>query len=130
MYVGDGSNDACPALRVLDERDVLLARTGRRTREPNSRSGGRPDDDDDDDDYDDGDGDAPDATGDDDEFGILPAIEGRTTKRGGASAPRCRVRAWNTGRQLRSLVGDILNEESTRRGEDKSLGGGSLVEMK
>lgn len=106
MYVGDGSNDACPALHVLDERDVLLARTGRRTRGPNSRSGGRPDDDDDD---------APAATGDDDEFGILPAIESRTTRRGGAS-PRCRVRAWNTGRQLRSLVGDILNEESTTGG--------------
>ncbi len=104
MYVGDGSNDACPALNVLDERDVLLARSGRRTRYPNSRSGGRPDE------YEDGE-DAP-AAGDDDEFGILPAIESRTTKRG-ASEPRCRVLAWNTGRQLRSLVGDILNEGGT-----------------
>jgi pyridoxal phosphate phosphatase PHOSPHO2 len=98
VYVGDGSNDACPALNVLDERDVLLARAGRMTRDPNSRSGGQPDE-----------GGAGAPTGDD--FGILKAIERRT--RGGGGTPRCRVCSWNSGRQLRSLVGDILNEEVT-----------------
>ena len=39
VYVGDGSNDACPALHVLNERDVLLARNGRRISDPNAKRG-------------------------------------------------------------------------------------------
>jgi len=98
VYVGDGPNDACPALCVLGERDVLLARDGRRICHPNSKSGGQPDDDD-----------ANAHTGD--EFGILSTIEGRKKKE--ALAPRCRVHTWNSGKQLRFLVSNILNEEVT-----------------
>ncbi|KAL3810918.1 hypothetical protein ACHAXA_008768 [Cyclostephanos tholiformis] len=99
VYVGDGSNDACPALHVLNERDVLLARDGRRICNPNSMMGVQLDEEDD-----------SALTGD--EFGILPTIE-RRKKKEGARHPRCRVQTWNSGRQLRSLVRDILNEASS-----------------
>ncbi|KAL3771797.1 hypothetical protein ACHAW5_005352 [Stephanodiscus triporus] len=95
VYVGDGSNDACPALHVLDERDVLLARAGRRISDPNSKSGEQPDEED-----------VNVLTGD--EFSILSTIEGRMKRE--ALVPRCRVLAWNSGMQLRSLVRDILDE--------------------
>ena len=98
VYVGDGSNDACPALHVLNERDVLLARNGRRISDPNAKRGIQHDEEDG--------NDAP-STGD--EFGIFPTIE-RRIKKEGASPPRCRVLSWNSGEHLRTLVRDILNE--------------------
>jgi pyridoxal phosphate phosphatase PHOSPHO2 len=46
VYVGDGHNDACPALCVMnDENDILLAREGKRKLNPNSLSGPQSDDD-------------------------------------------------------------------------------------
>lgn len=94
VYVGDGSNDACPALHVLDEGDVLLARDGRRISNPNSKSGPQPD-------VENGDG----LTGG--KFPILSVIE---KSREGGLIPKCRICAWNSGKELRSLVQNILDE--------------------
>ncbi|KAL3907941.1 MAG: hypothetical protein SGARI_003295, partial [Bacillariaceae sp.] len=43
IYVGDGGNDACPALNVLGDGDVLLARAGTRRPFANERSGAESD---------------------------------------------------------------------------------------
>jgi pyridoxal phosphate phosphatase PHOSPHO2 len=94
VYVGDGSNDACPALNVLGPNDVLLARTGRRINNPNSKIGEQAD-----------------VTDDKlllmgNEFPILSTIESRKKKEG--LVPCCLIHSWNTGAELRALVQDIL----------------------
>ena len=96
VYVGDGSNDACPALNVLGPNDVLLARTGRRIKNPNSMIGEQAD------------------VVDDEllmkgnEFPILSTIENRKKKE--SLVPCCKIHSWNTGAELRALVRDILYE--------------------
>lgn len=101
VYIGDGENDACPALHVLNEGDVLLARVGRKTIHPNTKLGEQVDDADD--------GSAMEqllaARSD---FGIISAMEKRQ-KEGGVS-PRCQIRKWATGKQLRSHVRDLLDD--------------------
>jgi len=94
VYVGDGSNDACPALNVLGPNDVLLARTGRRINNPNSKTGEQAD-----------------VTDDKllmmgNEFPILSTIDSRKKKEG--LVPCCLIHSWNTGAELRALVQDIL----------------------
>lgn len=95
IYVGDGHNDACPALHVLGEGDVLLARDGRRIRNPNFASGPQVDEDNSDR-----------LTGG--TFPILSVIE--KSKEGGLVPTKCRISAWNSGNELRSLVQKILSE--------------------
>lgn len=94
VYVGDGSNDACPALNVLGPNDVLLARKGRRLKNPNSKIGEQAD-----------------VVNDEllmkgNEFSILSTIENRKKKEG--LVPCCQIHSWNTGAELRAIVQDIL----------------------
>lgn len=97
VYVGDGHNDACPALHVLNEDDVLLARDGKRYSNPNSVSG-------------------PQADKNHDEavaigtFAILTTLEKAEKNEG--LVTKCRVCPWNTGKELLSFVQSILNEDS------------------
>ena len=81
VYIGDGSNDVCPALNVLDGGDVLLARKGKRIGNPNSKSGEQPD-----------------VEGIDEltgtQFPILSTIEKRQREDG--LVPICRVCTWNS----------------------------------
>lgn len=95
VYIGDGSNDVCPALNVLDVGDVLLAREGKRIGNPNSKSGEQPDV-----------KSIDELTGT--QFPILSTIEKRQREDG--LVPSCRVCTWNSGRELRNLVQDILDE--------------------
>lgn len=92
VYVGDGHNDACPALQVLNENDVLLARGGKRCPDPNSFSGPQPDKHHD--------------NAESGTFAILSTLEKAKRRKG--LVPKCRVCAWNTGKELRSFVLDIL----------------------
>ena len=93
VYVGDGSNDACPAIQVLDEGDILLARDGKRDKNPNVKSGEQLDEENTD-------------TGS--EFPILSTIEKRQKEDG--LVPQCHIRAWNSGKELHSLIRGILDE--------------------
>lgn len=111
VYIGDGSNDACPALHVLKENDILLARCGKRRRDPNSLSGPTED-------IDSTEGHGrhdfhPEMHIDEIEshvagaFPILSTL--RKAKLNDGVGPTCKVFAWRSGRQLRSLVGQILD---------------------
>ena len=93
VYIGDGHNDACPALQVLNENDVLLAREGKRCPNPNYESGPQPDK---------NNHNAASGT-----FAILSTLE-KAKKRHGL-VPKCRVCPWNTGKELRSLINGILS---------------------
>jgi pyridoxal phosphate phosphatase PHOSPHO2 len=117
VYIGDGSNDACPALHVLQENDILLARCGKRRRDPNSLSGPTTD-------VDSTEGHGrhdfhPEMHIDEMEvhaagaFPILSTL--RKAKNECGLEPKCRVYAWRSGRQLRSLVGQILDGTLMRR---------------
>ncbi len=105
VYIGDGENDACPAIHVLREGDVLLARVGRKPMDPNSNVGEQMDPNDDNEERD--------ATGlastttTRSDFCIISTIE-RRQKDG--LIPRCCIRTWSTGKELRSHVRDLLNE--------------------
>ena len=112
IYIGDGSNDACPALNVLNKTDVLLARVGRKPRDSNSISGPESD------------GDAIEGHGQHDfhpemhsrelevhttlAFPILSTLRRAEVKEG--LVPKCRVHVWRSGRELRSLINGILEE--------------------
>ena len=98
VYVGDGSNDACPALHVLDEGDVLLARDGRKISSPNSKSGPQTDE-----------INAQQlAVSNSGTFPILSTLR-RAEERDGL-VPKCRVCAWTSGRELRSLIWKAIDE--------------------
>jgi pyridoxal phosphate phosphatase PHOSPHO2 len=97
VYVGDGHNDACPALHVLNGNDILLARNGKRCPNPNSFSGPHADKN-------------HEAASESGTFAILATLE-KAEKREGL-VPKCRVCPWNTGKELLSLVHGILNEKS------------------
>ena len=104
VYVGDGHNDACPALCVMDnENDILLAREGKRKLNPNSLSGPQSDDDQNHNKTANG------GASDGGTFGIVPTLEKAKKKEG--LTPKCRVITWNAGNDLLSLVRSILNEE-------------------
>lgn len=99
VYVGDGSNDACPALNVLNENDILLARDGKRISKPNTKTGSQED-----------------TIAHDDlagsnegsSFPILSVLKKAKEKKG--LVPKCRVYAWNSGNELRTLVRSLLDE--------------------
>ena len=80
---------ACPAVRVLGEGDILLARDGRRIERPNSRCGLQLDEE--------GRGSA---------FPISAALKRYEAE---GLRPRCDVRTWNSGEELRTLIGAILD---------------------
>jgi len=103
VYIGDGENDACPALHVLREGDVLLARVGRKPMDPNSKVGEQMDPNNDNEERDPT-GLASSTTTRSD-FGIISTIERRQKDR---LIPRCSISTWSTGTELRSRVRDLL----------------------
>ena len=98
VYVGDGANDVCPALNVLGEDDVLLARGGAKRREANDRSGAETDEEA---------RDRLEGASDGSKFGILSTLK-RAAEKG--EIPRCRVLEWQTGSELRTLIGRCLED--------------------
>ena len=97
VYVGDGANDACPALNVLRECDILLARRGVKRSEANGRSGAETDEEARDEREESKSGTS---------FGILPALE--KAKVDDEQIPKCHVAEWSSGADLRSLIGDVI----------------------
>lgn len=96
VYVGDGANDACPALDVLDESDILLARVGKKRKKANTRAGPETDEE---------------TMTEEEEgnaFGILPVLQREKEER--LRCPKCRVWEWNTGDKLKELVTKIMEE--------------------
>lgn len=101
VYVGDGSNDACPALHVLAKGDVLLARGGQKRRDANSKRGVEHDED------------SMEGTNKLEAqkvstFPILSTLQ--KAEKNENLVPKCRVNVWKSGKELRSLIGDILSE--------------------
>lgn len=113
VYIGDGSNDACPALNILNNHDILLARAGRKRRDPNSKTGPESD------------GDSKEGHGKHEyhpemhareleahgavnAFPILSTL--RKAEKNEGLVPKCRVRVWRSGKELRSLIRGILDE--------------------
>lgn len=98
VYVGDGANDACPVWNILGPGDVMLARSGRKRKYANRRTGQETDDEA----VSGGDGDIYGTP-----FGILPALQlARTADP--PVIPKCQVWEWSTGVELRHLVGKLL----------------------
>jgi len=99
VYVGDGANDACPALHVLTESDVLLARTGRKRRNANGRAGPETD---------------KEAMTDGMQggtFGILSALRNREQEGGEMQrGPKCQVLEWSTGDELMNHVTKLIED--------------------
>lgn len=95
VYVGDGSNDACPALQVLGTDDVLLARVGHKCAAPNQRQGIETD------------AQAMEGQAVGGLFGIEVALQRAIDK---GEGPKCTVKQWYTGDELRSLVEQVLEE--------------------
>ena len=101
VYVGDGANDACPALNILREGDVLLARGGVKRLEANGRSGAETDEE------------AKDrkecSAGKGGKFGIMSALKhAEREEGGGGKIPECSVMEWTTGKELRDLIREII----------------------
>jgi 2,3-diketo-5-methylthio-1-phosphopentane phosphatase len=109
VYIGDGANDACPALNILKEGDVLLARAGKRRSFANERKGGETDreaggcfkD------HEDNDSSANNEIRG--TFGILPALV-KAKEEDPPIFPSCNVLKWTTGDDLKNLVQDLLKE--------------------
>ena len=100
VYVGDGANDACPALSLLREGDVLLARGRVKRSEANGRSGAETDEA------------AMDKRNEGSEksgtsFGILSAL--KKAKIEEEKIPKCHVSGWSSGAELRCLIRDVLS---------------------
>ena len=100
VYVGDGANDACPALNILREGDVLLARGGVKRLEANDRSGAETDEE------------AKDrkecSTGKGGKFGIMAALKHAEKEEAGEKTPKCRVMEWTSGKELRDFIREII----------------------
>ena len=112
VYVGDGGNDACPALHVLQKEDVLLARAGKRRKCANERKGEETDDE----------ALCSTTTGDEEgendpsgsneirgTFGIFPALE-KAKLADPPVLPKCQVLEWRTGDDLKALAENLLKE--------------------
>lgn len=111
VYVGDGANDACPVLNVLEEGDVMLARSGRRRMFANRRKGGETDEEA----STNRDGMSSGARGGGEEeegssFGILPALRRAREEEDEPMIPKCQVIEWRTGDELKHLVQRLLLE--------------------
>lgn len=102
VYVGDGANDACPALNVLREGDVLLARGGTKRSEANDRYGAETDDE------------AKDRTecSKGGTFGIVSALKHAEKEEGGGKILKCRVMKWTTGKELRDFIKEIIGGDN------------------
>ncbi|KAL7535469.1 hypothetical protein ACHAXR_006516 [Thalassiosira sp. AJA248-18] len=94
VYIGDGSNDACPALHVLEEGDVLLAREGRKISNPNSKTGPQSDEE----------------IADDTMTGSFPILSTLKKAEDRGLVPKCLVSSWSSGKELRSLIRNALDE--------------------
>lgn len=97
VYVGDGGNDACPVLKVLQKGDIMLARVGQRRACANERQGGETDQEA-----------TNDCPGEGGGFGIIPALVKAKEEKG--LVPKCEVWEWQTGEELRALVDKILQD--------------------
>jgi hypothetical protein len=99
VYIGDGANDSCPAVNVLGEKDVLLARVGKKRKYANQRRGRETDQE------------ALAKQEYDGEFGLAPALQRIMEKNpSGNTVMKCQVHQWQTGDELKTFVEDILNE--------------------
>ena len=118
VYIGDGANDACPVLNVLEQGDVLLARVGRKRRHANECKG--PESDPEaantkSKHHGDSDADHKDDDVDDAEllesacFGIIPALD-KAKLENPNHTPACQVYEWTTGAELQNLVLKLLQE--------------------
>ena len=101
VYVGDGANDACPALNILRQGDVLLARGGVKRLEANDRNGAETDEE------------AKDrkecSAGKGGKFGIISALEHAEKEEAGEKkTPKCRVMEWTSGKELRDFIREII----------------------
>lgn len=96
IYVGDGTNDACPALKILGENDVLLARCGQRKENKSNIHGPQEDQCSEDMNHTSG-----------KEYGILPTL--KILEITEKLKPRCKILKWCTGSQLRKHVKELLN---------------------
>jgi len=116
VYVGDGGNDACPALHVLTSpKDVILARSGYKpiyvdlVKKPldsgaltdeeafsslppmnDSNSGG---------------------------YGILPKFD--SLKKKFDETPKCQIKVWKTGTELCSHINECLTSSFMSKNEEK-----------
>jgi len=98
VYIGDGANDACPVLNVLEQGDVMLARVGRRRTFANERKGPETDEE-------------AEQTSDDEEgslFGIAATLQRAQEEEG--LVPKCV--GWRTGDELRLLVQQLLADDA------------------
>ena len=116
VFQCDGGNDACPALNVLEEGDVLLGRAGKRRSFANQRQGAETDEEAGRNNSDD----SSEATENDPSgtneirgvFGLFPAL----TKAKDADppmVPKCKVLGWRTGDDLKQLVKNVMAEKAT-----------------
>ena len=119
VYIGDGTNDTCPAFSVLKENDILLARCGKKRRDPNSLSGSTSD-------VDSTEGHGrhdyhPEMHADEFEthvagaFPILSALRKARINHG--LEPKCKVFAWRSGKHLNSLITQILDGTLITKGK-------------
>ena len=112
VYVGDGGNDACPALHALKQADVLLARAGKRRAFANERKGAETDEEATSNRTVVGDDDENDASGSNEirgTFGIFPALA-KAKHSDPPVLPKCEVLEWRTGDDLKGLVKKLLEE--------------------
>mmetsp|Transcript_11101 Transcript_11101/g.17027 ORF Transcript_11101/g.17027 Transcript_11101/m.17027 type:complete len:322 (+) Transcript_11101:2-967(+) len=95
VYIGDGANDACPVLNVLREGDTLLARSGGKRTNSNACTGQETD---------------KEATTQTEgvQFGIVEALR-RAREDEFPIIPKCQVREWRTGLELRQLIRGLLD---------------------
>ena len=108
VYIGDGGNDACPVLNVLQEGDIMLARVGNRRRCANERIGCETDEEatcysdcNKENQEEGGGGGSP--------FGIMPALQA-AMKQDPPLLPKCKVWEWHTGNELRQQIERILDD--------------------
>lgn len=95
IYVGDGANDACPAINVLGPNDVLLARIGKKRTCANERHGRISDEE----------------AGQDEGgvFGLVPTLR-RRSEEPEKKVAKCKVLHWETGAELKALVDRLLDD--------------------
>ena len=107
VYIGDGGNDACPVLNVLQEGDIMLARVGSRRQCANERIGCETDEEAtcycnyNKENQEEGGGGSP--------FGIMPALQA-AMKQDPPLTPKCKVWEWHTGNELRQQIERILDD--------------------
>lgn len=112
VYIGDGANDACPALHVLQRGDVLFARVGTKRDFANEREGPETDKE------------ALSSMNTEEVvtatskkkkgkrrsiFGLVPALQ-EAQEENPSLVPDCEVYEWRTGDELKRLVDQLLDD--------------------